>query len=123
MTVKSLLMRCTKSPASGLVTSCHPCSLYNKFQTMVLLTRILYASAQTSKGVIKKKRSTRGWIDSLRVYVKGGSGGNGLPPVDGVGGHGGSVYIKASDSISSLHDVRRKNTSQRYIADPGEDSS
>ena len=73
--------------------------------------------------MIKKKRSGRGWIDSVRVYVKGGTGGNGLPPVDGVGGAGGSVFIRASETMSSLHDVRRKNTSQRYIADSGEDSS
>ena len=55
--------------------------------------------------------------------MKGGTGGAGLPPVDGVGGHGGNIYVRANEEISSLHHVRRKNNSQRYLADPGEDSS
>ena len=71
----------------------------------------------------KKKNVGRGWIDSLRVYVKGGTGGAGLPPVDGVGGHGGNIFIRANEDISSLHNVRSKNPTQRYIAESGEDSS
>ena len=85
---------------------------------MVSLSKLLLANSVT-----KKKALGRGWIDTLRVYVKGGTGGAGLPPVDGVGGHGGSVWVRASEKIGSLHDVRRKNMSQRYIADVGEDSS
>ena len=44
---------------------------------MVSISKILLAN----KSVIKKKASGRGWIDTLRVYVKGGTGGAGLPGV------------------------------------------
>ena len=47
----------------------------------------------------------------------------GLPRLDGVGGHGGNVYVRASDKIESLHEVRRKNKSQRYLAESGECST
>ena len=86
---------------------------------MVSISKILLAS----KSVTVKKARGRGWIDTLRVYVKGGTGGAGLPPVDGVGGQGGSVWVRASEKIGSLHEVRRRNNSQRYVADGGEDSS
>ena len=36
---------------------------------------------------------------------------------------GGSVWVRATEKIGSLHEVRRKNKSQRYVADGGEDSS
>ena len=62
-------------------------------------------------------------MDSLRLYVRGGTGGNGLPGVDGVGGNGGNIYLRATEKISSLHEVRRNNTSQRYLADPGDSST
>ena len=71
----------------------------------------------------KRKSAGRGWVDSLRLYVKGGTGGTGLPPVDGVGGNGGNIYVRATESISSLHEVRRNNISQRYSADPGDNST
>ena len=58
---------------------------------MVSISRILLSKSGESRN-LKKARS--GWIDSLRVHVKGGHGGTGLPPVDGVGGHGGNIYIK-----------------------------
>ena len=86
---------------------------------MVALSKILLAA----NSMKTKKAGGRGWIDTLRVYVKGGTGGAGLPPVDGVGGQGGSVWVRASEKIGSLHEVRRKNKSQRYVADGGEDSS
>ena len=62
-------------------------------------------------------------MDSLRLYVKGGTGGTGLPAVDGVGGHGGNIYVRATEKISSLQEVRRNNTAQRYQADPGDCST
>ena len=62
-------------------------------------------------------------MDSLRLYVKGGTGGTGMPGLDGVGGDGGNIYVRATEKISSLHEVRRNNSSQRYYADPGDCSS
>lgn len=48
------------------------------------------------------------FIDSLRVYVKGGGGGMGLPKYGGVGGKGGDVYISGKEGrppILSLIDI------------------
>ena len=100
----------------------HRCLLfYENLQitAMVSLSKLLLAN----NSVTMKKARGRGWIDTLRVYVKGGTGGSGLPPVDGVGGQGGNVWVRATEKIGSLHEVRRKNQSQRYVAEGGEDSS
>ena len=40
-------------------------------------------------------KQKRQWIDSLRIFVKGGHGGNGYPKKSGLGGTGGNVYIGA----------------------------
>lgn len=37
------------------------------------------------------------FIDSLRLHVKGGSGGNGIPKYGGIGGKGGDVYVIAKE--------------------------
>ena len=84
------------------------------------------------------------WIDSLRVHVKGGHGGNGHPKYGGVGGKGGDVIIRCSDQntikkkktkyelskqpqLKSLYDVFHRNfdhdsSKQRLRATPGEDA-
>ena len=54
--------------------------------------------------------------------MRGGRGGTGLPRVEGVGGAGGDVYIRADASVKDLADVRRKNIEQRYLAEHGENS-
>ena len=43
-------------------------------------------------------RGVQKWVDSLRVYAKGGHGGNGMPKYGGIGGKGGDIIIKASES-------------------------
>jgi len=48
------------------------------------------------------------WIDSLRIYCKAGSGGNGTPNYGGLGGPGGSVTIK----VASEEKVRKKKKSE-----------
>ena len=68
------------------------------------------------------KKSSPVWIDSLRVYVRGGHGGTGLPRVHGVGGAGGSVYVQADSKLKDLATVRRNNQKQRYVAEAGENS-
>ena len=40
-------------------------------------------------------RRFRKFIDTLRVHVKGGSGGMGYPKYGGIGGKGGDVYVEA----------------------------
>jgi len=79
---------------------------------MVYITRTFLAA----------KKSSNVWIDSLRVYVRGGHGGTGLPGVHGVGGVGGSVYVQADNNLKDLATVRRNNQKQRYVAEAGENS-
>ena len=91
-------------------------------------------------------RGVQKWIDSLRVYVKGGHGGNGMPKYGGVGGKGGDVIIKATKCnfektlrptkqgkpekekpLKSLYEVFSReffsdSTRQSLKAGPGEDA-
>ncbi|XP_055593048.1 GTP-binding protein 10 homolog [Uranotaenia lowii] len=62
------------------------------------------------------------FIDSLRLSVRGGHGGNGLPKYGGVGGQGGAVYLVAKEG-KSLKDVLHKCPSKRLAAGNGEESS
>ena len=90
-------------------------------------------------------RGVQKWIDSLRVYCKGGHGGNGHPKYGGIGGKGGDIIIQASDNIAknqraskqkagaqktlaSLYDVfhrefQNESTNQRLAATPGDDAN
>jgi len=81
---------------------------------MVCISRVLLGARNSGKA--------QGWLDGLRIYVRGGRGGTGLPRVDGVGGAGGDVYIRADENVKDLAAVRRKNTEQRYLAEHGENS-
>lgn len=62
------------------------------------------------------------FLDSLRLSVKGGHGGNGLPKYGGVGGQGGAVYFVAKEG-KSLKDVVHKHRAKRVAAGNGEESS
>jgi GTPase involved in cell partitioning and DNA repair len=75
-----------------------------------------------SRAFLAPKKTSQRWIDSLRIYARGGHGGTGLPRVNGVGGSGGNVYVKAVEKVKDLSEVRLKNTKQRYLAEPGENS-
>eukprot|EP00092_Neocalanus_flemingeri_P020322 GFUD01022013.1.p1 GENE.GFUD01022013.1~~GFUD01022013.1.p1 ORF type:complete len:380 (-),score=132.46 GFUD01022013.1:271-1410(-) len=75
-----------------------------------------------SRALLLPKKSSQQWIDSLRIYTRGGHGGTGLPRVNGVGGAGGNVYIKAVERVVDLSEVRHKNSKQRYVAGAGENS-
>lgn len=69
------------------------------------------------------------WIDSLRLSVKGGHGGNGLPVMGGIGGRGGNVILVATETHeSAAPNLIRvfKNLPQgrgRLVAEPGENAS
>ncbi|KAJ6221556.1 hypothetical protein RDWZM_000101 [Blomia tropicalis] len=64
----------------------------------------------------------KSFIDSLRFKVKGGNGGNGLPKIDGLGGHGGNVHLVAKEGIT-LNDVKRKIVKRKMEAEHGKHSS
>lgn len=53
------------------------------------------------------KRDQLKFVDSLKLYIKGGHGGNGLPKYGGVGGQGGCVAFEAVEK-SQLKNVARK---------------
>lgn len=64
------------------------------------------------------------WIDSLRVYCKGGHGGNGFPKMGGIGGKGGDCILEVDTKKTNLYDVFVKDfhkdpKKQRLIADAG----
>lgn len=56
--------------------------------------------------------------DHLKIYVRGGCGGKGLPMVGGVGGEGGDVYLEAKTNLS-LKKLRSKDPTVRFIAQNG----
>ncbi|KAH8281355.1 hypothetical protein KR054_000034 [Drosophila jambulina] len=62
------------------------------------------------------------FLDTLRLSVRGGHGGNGLPKYGGVGGQGGCVYFVAKDGIT-LRKVAQGLRDKRVVASSGEDSS
>ncbi|CAK8693196.1 unnamed protein product [Clavelina lepadiformis] len=65
----------------------------------------------------------RTFIDKLRIYVRGGTGGNGLASLNGIGGRGGDVYIVAAqDQNLKLTEFKKLHPTKRFIADPGENS-
>lgn len=62
------------------------------------------------------------FVDSLRFYVRGGSGGTGFPRYGGIGGKGGDIYVEAIDKIRDLRHLRDRFPEKRFIAGSGEDS-
>ena len=61
------------------------------------------------------------FIDKLRVYVRGGRGGNGLKKYGGIGGQGGNVVVRGKRHLT-LKSTYEKNLLKRYIAPDGEHS-
>lgn len=45
-------------------------------------------------------RPRTSFIDRLFVHMKGGTGGNGLPKLNGIGGKGGDVWVAAKQGES-----------------------
>lgn len=69
----------------------------------------------------KTRFQRRTFLDSLRIYVKGGAGGMGYPKYGGIGGKGGDVYVEAKESLT-LKNVVRKNPEKRFSAGNGGNS-
>ena len=63
---------------------------------------------------------SKNFVDKVRIYVGGGSGGNGLPTLGGKGGRGGKVYVVGSqDPQYTLRDFKQHHPRKRFLADPG----
>ncbi|XP_031616901.1 GTP-binding protein 10 homolog [Contarinia nasturtii] len=62
------------------------------------------------------------FVDSLRLNVKGGHGGNGYPKYGGIGGQGGCVQFEANEK-NSLNALAKKYRGIAIKAESGEDSS
>ncbi|XP_078454616.1 GTP-binding protein 10-like isoform X2 [Lampetra planeri] len=64
----------------------------------------------------------RHFVDSLRLHVRGGTGGMGLPRLGGEGGPGGDVWVLARPGASLRH-VTDRQPSKRLAAGVGDNSS
>ncbi|XP_059220917.1 GTP-binding protein 10 homolog [Stomoxys calcitrans] len=62
------------------------------------------------------------FLDTLRLTVKGGHGGNGIPKYGGIGGQGGCVYLEAKEGVT-LRYLTQRYKEKRAVASSGEDSS
>ncbi|KAI4465200.1 developmentally regulated gtp-binding protein-related [Holotrichia oblita] len=84
---------------------------------MVFCTKINYIKVKTPRKYLQSS-----FIDSLRLFVKGGSGGNGLPKFGGIGGQGGNVELVAKDNYA-LESICSVYKNKRIIAKHGRDST
>ncbi|NP_001088518.1 GTP-binding protein 10 [Xenopus laevis] len=62
------------------------------------------------------------FVDNLRIYVKGGTGGMGLPRLGGQGGNGGDVCLLAKKGVT-LKNIKDKYPHKRFIGGVGVNSS
>ncbi|XP_076826794.1 GTP-binding protein 10 [Brachyhypopomus gauderio] len=62
------------------------------------------------------------FVDNLRLYVRGGGGGMGLPRLGGQGGSGGDVWVVANDGIT-LKRIKDRYPKKRFVAGVGGNSS
>lgn len=60
-------------------------------------------------------------MDNLRLYVRGGSGGMGLPRMGGQGGNGGDVWVVAKKDLTLKH-IKDKYPHKRFVAGVGHNS-
>uniref|UniRef100_A0A671LTN4 GTP-binding protein 10 n=1 Tax=Sinocyclocheilus anshuiensis TaxID=1608454 RepID=A0A671LTN4_9TELE len=62
------------------------------------------------------------FVDNIRLYVRGGSGGMGLPRLGGFGGNGGDIWVVAKKDIT-LKQIKDKHPNKRFTAGVGSNSS
>ncbi|KAK7508489.1 hypothetical protein BaRGS_00000055, partial [Batillaria attramentaria] len=68
------------------------------------------------------KNKKRTFVDSLRVYVRGGPGGQGLAKFGGIGGDGGNVVVVARKG-QQLINLPKKYPTRRFVAGSGGNST
>ena len=61
------------------------------------------------------------FFDQLRIYVRGGAGGQGFPKYGGVGGKGGDIILTCKRG-ATLKNIKDKNPKKRFIAQTGKNS-
>lgn len=61
------------------------------------------------------------FVDNLRLYVRGGSGGMGLPRLGGHGGKGGDVWVVATKNMT-LKRIKDKYPQKRFVGGSGANS-
>lgn len=61
------------------------------------------------------------FVDNLRLYVRGGSGGMGLPRLGGQGGKGGDVWVVAKKNMT-LKRIKDKHPEKRFVGGAGGNS-
>lgn len=59
------------------------------------------------------------FLDTIKISVRGGSGGNGCPQYGGIGGKGGDVYIEASSKVTNFAKLINQSKSGIYQAGDG----
>nr|XP_057940108.1 GTP-binding protein 10 isoform X3 [Doryrhamphus excisus] len=62
------------------------------------------------------------FVDNVRLFVRAGAGGMGLPRLGGHGGNGGDVWVVAAEKMT-LKKIRDKYPQKRFVADVGANSS
>ncbi|XP_044280838.1 GTP-binding protein 10 isoform X2 [Varanus komodoensis] len=58
------------------------------------------------------------FMDDLRIYVRGGSGGMGFPRLGGEGGKGGDVWLVAQEKLT-LKKIKDRYPKKRFVAGTG----
>ncbi|KAI0227923.1 GTP-binding protein 10 [Lamellibrachia satsuma] len=74
-----------------------------------------------SQTVLMAKGQVKSFLDNIRIYVRGGGGGQGLPRYGGRGGRGGHVYVVGSKNMT-LKKLIQQNPTKRFVAKSGTNS-
>lgn len=85
---------------------------------MVFLSRTWFAVKEIK---VPRKYLRNKFIDTVRLHVKGGTGGTGLPKFGGLGGQGGCIYCVGNEK-ADLRSIVSKYRAKTITAGHGEDS-
>jgi len=68
---------------------------------------------------IRDLRFDQTWKDRIRIFAMGGTGGNGIPKVGGIGGPGGNVIVEADSKVKNLDKILKQHPTKRVRAEDG----